>query len=109
DARRRMRHVTRRAVTIGYGPRFLHSTGQLHKGGPNNGNFIQITADDAQDIAIPGEVFSFGVLKAAQAAGDLEALRNKERRAVRLHSKGAPGAALELLLKAIDLVQERRK
>lgn len=109
DARRRLRHVTRRAVTIGYGPRFLHSTGQLHKGGPNNGNFIQITADDPQDIPIPGEPFSFGVLKAAQASGDLEALRNKERRVVRLHSRGAPSAALEVLLKAIDLVQERRK
>jgi len=109
EVRRRMRHTTRRAVTIGFGPRFLHSTGQFHKGGPNTGNFIQITCDDAQDITIPGEPFTFGVLKAAQAAGDLEALRAKDRRAIRLHLTGDPVKGLEVLLKAIDLVDERRK
>lgn len=109
EVRRRLRHTTRRAVTIGFGPRFLHSTGQLHKGGPNNGNFIQITADDPQDIEIPDEVITFGVLKAAQAAGDLEALHNKERRVVRLHISGHLVKGLGALLKAIDLVDERRK
>ncbi len=109
EIRRRLRHTTRRAVTIGYGPRFLHSTGQFHKGGPNIGNFIQITCDDAQDLDIPGEVFSFGILKAAQAAGDLEALHSKDRRAVRLHISGDPVEGLGLLLRTIDLVDERRK
>ncbi|MBZ0284387.1 MAG: bifunctional transaldolase/phosoglucose isomerase [Anaerolineae bacterium] len=109
EVRRRLRHVTRRAVTIGYGPRFLHSTGQFHKGGPNNGNFIQITADDPHDLPIPGEPYSFGTLKAAQAAGDLEALRGKDRRALRLHLKGNVVDGLNALLKAIDLVEARRK
>ncbi len=109
ETRRRLRHTTRRAVTVGYGPRFQHSTGQLHKGGPNNGTFIQITCDDPQDIAIPGEVFTFGVLKAAQAAGDMEALRNKDRRAVRLHISGDVAQGLEVLQRAIDFVESRRR
>jgi hypothetical protein len=112
EIRRRLRHTTRRAVTVGYGPRFLHSTGQLHKGGPNTGNFIQITCDNPQDIDIPDAPYSFGTLKAAQAAGDMEALRGKDRRAVRLHLTGKTDqlpAQLQVLLKAIDLVEERRK
>jgi transaldolase / glucose-6-phosphate isomerase len=112
EIRRRLRHSTRRAVTVGYGPRFLHSTGQLHKGGPNNGNFIQITCDNPQDVAIPGAPYSFGTLKAAQAAGDMEALRSKDRRAVRLHLTGKTDQLadeLKVLLKAIDLVEDRRK
>jgi glucose-6-phosphate isomerase len=72
------------ATTSGYGPRFLHSTGQLHKGGPDTGVFIQITADDINDIDIPGEKFTFGVLKEAQALGDFEALASRHRRAVRI-------------------------
>lgn len=107
EVRRRLRHTTRRAVTVGYGPRFLHSTGQLHKGGPNIGNFIQITCDDAEDLPIPGEAFSFGILKAAQAAGDMEALRNKDRRAVRLHISGDLSDGIRIILKAIDMVDER--
>jgi hypothetical protein len=109
EIRRRLRHTTRRAVTVGYGPRFLHSTGQFHKGGPNNGNFIQITCDEAEDIPIPGEQFSFGILKAAQAAGDLEALQGKDRRAARLHITGDLLTGLDALLRAIDLVDARRK
>ncbi len=109
EVRRRMRHTTRRAVTIGFGPRFLHSTGQLHKGGPNTGSFIQITCDDEQDIPIPGEPFTFGTLKAAQAAGDLEALRAKDRRALRLHISGDIVKGIDVLLRAIDLVDARRK
>ena len=73
------------ASTMGYGPRFLHSTGQLHKGGPDSGLFLQLTADHAHDLPVPGEVYSFGVLADAQALGDLQALRASKRRAVRVH------------------------
>lgn len=73
------------ATTLGYGPRFLHSTGQLHKGGPNHGLFIQITAEDAVDVPIPGELYSFSVLKRAQALGDLQSLQGKNRRVIRIH------------------------
>jgi hypothetical protein len=84
-----MRHSVRDAckvaTTLGYGPRFLHSTGQLHKGGPNRGVFLQITADDANDLVIPAAPYSFGVLKNAQAQGDFEVLAGRERRALRIH------------------------
>ncbi len=73
------------ATTLGFGPRYLHSTGQIHKGGADNGVFIQITADDAEDAAIPGEPYSFGVLKSAQALGDYEALKQKGRSIIRVH------------------------
>jgi len=109
EVARRMRHTTRRAVTIGYGPRFLHSTGQLHKGGPNNGHFIQITCDDPEDVEIPGVPYSFSILKSAQAAGDLETLRSKERRAIRLHLTGDVVTGIRQLLKAIDMVDAKRK
>jgi hypothetical protein len=72
------------ATTIGFGPRFLHSTGQFHKGGTNSGLFIQITQVDAQDLEIPGRGYTFGVLKSAQAAGDLAALRRTGRRVIRI-------------------------
>ena len=85
ELRRMMRDKTKLAVTVGMGPRYLHSTGQLHKGGPPNGLFIQLTADDAHDLAIPGEAYSFAVLKNAQALGDLQALRNKGCRVIRVH------------------------
>ena len=106
---RRLRHVTKRAVTIGYGPRYLHSTGQYHKGGGNNGVFWQLTADAAPDLAIPGFDYSFGTLFAAQAAGDLRALQDHERRAIRLHLTGDRSVGLEKLLTAIDFVESRRK
>ena len=76
---------------MGYGPRFLHSTGQLHKGGADNGLFIQITADDVRDVPIPDEAgepdasITFGVLKTAQAMGDRQALLNAGRRIIRFH------------------------
>lgn len=73
------------ATTLGYGPRFLHSTGQLHKGGPNTGLFLQLTADDAEDADVPGQPYTFGVMKRAQAQGDLEALRKHNRRVMRVH------------------------
>lgn len=72
-------------VTLGYGPRFLHSTGQLHKGGPNSGLFVQIVQDEAHDLEIPGRSYSFGVLKAAQALGDWRALHDAGRRAVAIN------------------------
>lgn len=106
--RRRLRHVTKRAVTVGYGPGYLHSTGQMHKGGQNNGVFIQITYQDTVDLPIPGEPYSFSILKAAQAAGDLEALINKGRRVLRLHIGGDVLAGLNKILTAIDAVEERR-
>ncbi len=92
------------AVTVGYGPRFQHSTGQLHKGGPSGGIFIQITGDDAVDLPVPGEPYSFGVLKAAQAAGDLEALRSKDRRAARLHTGSDALAGLAALRRAVERI-----
>lgn len=86
------------ATTLGYGPRFLHSTGQYHKGGTNNGIFLQITADDAEDAAIPGTNYTFGVLKRAQAAGDLDALRKRDRRVMRIHlGKDVTGGLSRLL------------
>ena len=75
------------ATTVGYGPRFLHSTGQLHKGGSDQGVFLQITATDKKDVPIPGEPYGFAVLKEAQALGDLAALNRRGRRAVRIHLK----------------------
>jgi len=79
-----IRDKYRVATTVGYGPRYLHSTGQLHKGGPNTGVFLQIVGDDPKDIPIPGERLSFGVLKQAQALGDFQALRNHGRRVLRV-------------------------
>jgi transaldolase / glucose-6-phosphate isomerase len=84
-ARERIRNHTKAATCLGFGPRFLHSTGQAYKGGPDSGIFLQITADDAIDVHIPGQKFTFGVVKAAQAAGDLAVLRNRGRRCLRLH------------------------
>jgi hypothetical protein len=82
--RLRIRDETRLATTVGFGPRFLHSTGQLHKGGPPTGLFVQVVDPPAEDAALPGEGHTFGELLAAQAAGDLEALRARGRRAVRV-------------------------
>ncbi|HBP88816.1 MAG TPA: transaldolase [Nitrospiraceae bacterium] len=83
--RTKVREIKQVATTLGYGPRFLHSTGQLHKGGPNSGVFIQITCDDPEDLSIPDEPYSFGVLKAAQALGDMQSLSSRQRRVIRLH------------------------
>jgi transaldolase/glucose-6-phosphate isomerase len=84
-AARDSRHA---ATTLGFGPRFLHSTGQLHKGGPNTVVYVQITGDDAVDLPIPGRSYTFSTLKGAQAAGDLESLRSHGRRAIRVHVAG---------------------
>jgi len=83
------------ATTVGFGPRFLHSTGQYHKGGPDTGLILQITADPSEDIEIPGQAMSFGVLEHAQALGDYEALAARERRILRVHLP-SPEAVSEL-------------
>jgi glucose-6-phosphate isomerase len=82
--RTRLRDTTRCATTVGYGPRFLHSTGQLHKGGPNTGLFFQLGAKDKTDFPVPGEAYSFSVLKEAQALGDFRALTARGRRVVKI-------------------------
>jgi transaldolase / glucose-6-phosphate isomerase len=85
----RMREVVRDrvhvATCLGFGPRFLHSTGQAYKGGPNTGVFLQITADDDRAVEIPGARYSFAVVKAAQARGDFDVLAERGRRALRVH------------------------
>jgi transaldolase/glucose-6-phosphate isomerase len=73
------------ATTTGYGPRFLHSTGQMHKGGDDSGLFLQLTADDTPDLPIPGYPYTFGILKQAQAIGDFQSLASRHRRAIRIH------------------------
>jgi transaldolase/glucose-6-phosphate isomerase len=100
--RTHIRNVLKTATTVGYGPRFLHSTGQLHKGGPDSGVFIQITADDAFDLPIPGEPYTFGVLKKAQALGDFQSLSNRRRRAIRFHMGQDVAAGLRTLLSAVQ-------
>ncbi|HML20378.1 MAG TPA: bifunctional transaldolase/phosoglucose isomerase [Aggregatilinea sp.] len=108
--REELRHATTRAVTLGYGPRFLHSTGQLHKGGPNKGVFIQITVENNEEIPIPGEPYDFMMLKRAQAQGDLQALQNKGRRMVRFHlPEGTVSAGLERVLEAIREAAAQRR
>lgn len=101
-----LRDRLRLATTVGYGPRFLHSTGQFHKGGPNTGLFIQLTCDDAADAPIPGKGYGFGTFRRAQAQGDLEALRRHGRRALRIHlgrdaDAGKGLARLEEILRTV--------
>jgi len=105
---RRLRHVTKRAVTLGFGPRYLHSTGQLHKGGANNGIFFQITTNREADLDIPEAPYSFGTLFDAQGAGDLQALYDHNRRAFRFHVKDDLATGLQKLLDAIEFVENRR-
>ena len=99
--RLRIRDGFRVATTVGYGPRFLHSTGQLHKGGGDSGVFLQFTADPPVDLPIPGEPHSFGVMIAAQALGDLHSLYSRKRRALRIHITGNIEAGLKRVLEAI--------
>lgn len=97
-ALRDKRHV---ATCAEFGPRFLHSTGQAYKGGPDSGVFLQITADDDKDLAVPGQKASFGVIKAAQARGDFDVLTERGRRALRVHLKGNLASGLKMLDAAI--------
>ena len=95
-----------RPVTLGYGPRYLHSTGQLHKGGPNNGVFLQITAGGERDLAIPGAPYGFGVLRDAQALGDLRVLEARDRRALRVYLAQGADAGLTALEATMTRAQE---
>jgi transaldolase/glucose-6-phosphate isomerase len=92
------RHV---ATCAEFGPRFLHSTGQAYKGGPDSGVFLQITTDDAEDLPVPGQKASFGIILAAQARGDFDVLTERGRRALRVHLKGGLGPGLSALDAAI--------
>jgi transaldolase/glucose-6-phosphate isomerase len=99
ELRLAIREKTGCATTVGFGPRFLHSTGQLHKGGPDSGLFLQITADPVEDLEIPGQKLTFGVLERAQSLGDYEALAARNRRILRLHLP-AP-EAVKMLVEAV--------
>src|SRR5207302_7431380 len=96
------RDKTRAATCVGFGPRFLHSTGQAYKGGPNSGVVIQITCDDLADLAVPGQKYSFGVVKAAQARGDFDVLADRGRRLLRAHLPADVGTGLKTLGRAIE-------
>jgi transaldolase/glucose-6-phosphate isomerase len=84
------------ATTVGFGPRYLHSTGQVHKGGPNSGVFLVITCKDPEDVAVPGQKYSFGTIKLAQALGDLEVLASRGRRVLRVHLDDVPSGLTAL-------------
>ncbi len=101
-----LRHAVRDkkhvATCLGFGPRFLHSTGQAYKGGPNSGVFLQITCDDAVELPVPGQKFTFGVVKAAQARGDFQVLAERGRRALRVHLGSNLKAGLATLEAAVQ-------
>jgi len=112
EALQAIRHMVRDrkrvATSLGFGPRFLHSTGQAYKGGPNSGVFLQITADDARDIPVPGQRYSFGVVKAAEARGDFAVLVERERRALGVHLGADVGAGLNVLRTAVARAMDER-
>jgi transaldolase/glucose-6-phosphate isomerase len=89
------------ATCLGFGPRFLHSTGQAYKGGPNTGLFLQITCDDPADLQVPGQEYTFGVVKAAEARGDFQVLAERDRRVLRVHLGTHVAAGLATLNKAV--------
>ncbi len=90
------------ATSVGFGPRYLHSSGQAYKGGANTGVFLQITADDTADVPVPGQTYTFGVVKAAQARGDLQVLGDRDRRALRVHLGRDVKTGLTALRKAVE-------
>lgn len=100
--RLRLRDALRVATTLGFGPRYLHSTGQLHKGGPDTGLFLFITADDPEELPIPGQGYGFSTLKRAQALGDLRSLQGRGRRVLRIHLGRDVPAGLEALVAAVE-------
>ncbi len=100
--RHTVRDRKRVATCLGFGPRFLHSTGQAYKGGPNSGVFLQITCDNAVDLPVPGQKYTFGVVKAAQARGDFQVLAERKRRALRVHLPADVKAGLEKLGRAVS-------
>lgn len=97
-----VRDTKRVATCLGFGPRFLHSTGQAYKGGPNTGVFLQITCDDAADLPVPGQKYTFGIVKAAQARGDFQVLVERGRRALRVHLGPDIDAGLQQVLLAVE-------
>ena len=99
--RHQARDAKKSATCLGFGPRFLHSTGQAYKGGPNTGVFLQLTCDDAFDIPVPGQKFTFGIVKAAQARGDFAVLSERDRRALRIHLGKNVKGDLAKLAKAV--------
>jgi len=101
EIRHAVRDSKRVATCLGFGPRFLHSTGQAYKGGPNSGVFLQITCDDAADVPVPGQKYTFGIVKAAQARGDFQVLADRGRRALRVHLGKDVNAGLSTLSKAV--------
>ena len=101
DIRLAVRDARKVATVVGFGPRFLHSTGQAYKGGPNSGVFLQITCDDPNDLAVPGQTYTFGTVKAAQARGDFDVLAERGRRALRVHLSGDLYSELDRLAAAI--------
>jgi transaldolase/glucose-6-phosphate isomerase len=86
---------TDKATTLGFGPRYLHSTGQLHKGGPNSGVFVLLSHDSVQDLLIPNQKYSFAVLEKGQALGDFESLQSRKRRVIRIHTNKKLGSLLK--------------
>lgn len=100
--RRRLAEQTRHATMLGFGPRYLHSTGQLYKGGPDAGVFFLLTAESTEDLSIPGEPFTFSVLKHAQALGDYQAMRQHGRRILRIHLKGKVDAGFASVARALE-------
>jgi transaldolase/glucose-6-phosphate isomerase len=98
-----VRDTKKMATVLGFGPRFLHSTGQAYKGGPNSGVFLQITCDDANDLPVPEQKYTFGVVKAAQARGDFAVLAERGRRALRVHLGKDVTAGLATLRTAVAL------
>src|SRR5215468_7552245 len=100
--RRAIRDRTKAATCVGFGPRFQHSTGQAYKGGPNSGVFLQITCDDADDLPVPEQSYTFGIVKAAQARGDYDVLAERGRRALRVHLGKDVRAGLSTLRAAIS-------
>jgi transaldolase/glucose-6-phosphate isomerase len=101
DIRVMIRNRKRVATCLGFGPRFLHSTGQAYKGGPNTGVFLQITCDDPADLQVPGQKYTFGIVKAAEARGDFEVLAARDRRLLRVHLGAHVAAGLTTLKEAI--------
>jgi transaldolase/glucose-6-phosphate isomerase len=99
--RHQVRDAKKSATCLGFGPRFLHSTGQAYKGGPNSGVFLQLTCDDAFDIPVPGQKFTFGIVKSAQARGDFSVLSERDRRALRIHLGKNVKGDLAKLAKAV--------
>src|SRR6266568_603252 len=102
EIRHSVRDAKRVATCLGFGPRFLHSTGQAYKGGPNSGVFLQITCDDAIDVPVPGQKYIFGAVKAAQARGDFDVLAERQRRALRVHLPADLRTALATLQAAVQ-------